>query len=1212
MRNLKKFLALALAVMMTLSLMVTANAAIDTSAAVTDKDSITEEFKEAVAVLNGLKIITGYEDGTFRPDKSISRQEATALVYRLHSGDADNVKNNLYSTADNIAKFKDVDPNGAQQWSAGYIGYCANQEIIKGVGADRFNPTGNVTGYQMLAMVLRAIGYGQRGEYEGTGWQTRVATTATNLGMLKNIDDTNYAGTLSAPATRELVAEIVFQAALREQVIWNEAFGYVSKNDITGLALKSLGKENFQLDYTAYTTVDEWGRPGYYWYRGARLESDLSNVVTTISPKPEKSYTTTIRECDLAHDLGIASSADFDLYVNDNEPITENYLVVANDTTTKVGGQGRLTEVYRNLRNGKGGVDNRVVMVDTFLAKVTGVTTAKLDANNHVVLPATLTLAVYDQPQKPATPTTPNPTTSVVKNTGANNWDYSVGDMILLNAYTDHAYGFDANGTRANHTTNEVTRNQAAFETEQVPGGTLTQGTDAFVLHVADSKVAKQTTVYWNQEKHNVDGKDIPDQIDLFLDVAGTTTNSDFTWYFDDYENIIGIGDAVQSNYGVITSLYSSFNTADGATNGEAVARAHVKYANGTEGDVTIAQFVVYTLWKNQAGATAGHANPSKNNGMGTTARAAELKPVYDFSGTGSISGDTMTASAFPSGATYTPVNPVPANAYGKLNVSPVASINAAVEDGNTSPYYGIIKGNLFKFVTAGNGEVSAIEVAGVNGVTGGGTRNNDSIYVNNYNGKTATDANGGDTTDIAARTLYKNGGYLALASGYPTIRLDNNTQIMVLDDTTKNIAAYNGLSALPADVICKSGSEVDWTDFDGDGIAEVVYVTGETAGTVAYGLFYYNGGAGQWSDADKKGTLAGYVGGEAKVLTFTDKAEYDLVRSSQAYGGHLFGVRLNGDEVTNLMGRDNTNNDRFELLTDDAAVNITPAPNAAELVVGTNVKLSTGITNGVPSGLGTTTFVTGVQGGNGYTANTKAIWLQDAGSGATDVRWNEYTNQIWVDTDGDGVVDNGETTYSLTGASKQVGDLLAYLNVAGRKNDVTIVFEDNAVKSILEVYVATDPDHTTPGVPGSAIATKILSGPNAWVGSAANNNELTAKLVQAGRAGNTVVFDSGSATHASGVAGQTIYFPYVYTPNAQASLQVVDTTTGDIVWLEGMTHSATSPNMVGVMYFNITTTAPGGTETYGATPLKAGHTYSFSIYLNGTTLVSSGTFTAA
>ena len=1108
MRNLKKFLALALAVMMTLSLMVTANAAIDTSAAVTDKDSITEEFKEAVAVLNGLKIITGYETGDkqyeFRPEKPISRQEATALVYRLHSGDADNVKNNLYSTADNIAKFKDVNPNGAQQWSAGYIGYCANQEIIKGVGANRFNPTGNVTGYQMLAMVLRAIGYGQKGEYEGSGWQTRVATTATNLGMLKNIDDTNYAGTLSAPATRELVAEIVFQAALLKQVIWNDAFGYVSKNDITGLALKSLGKENFQLDYTAYTTVDEWGRPGYYWYRGARLESDLSNVVTTISPKPEKSYTTTIRECDLAHDLGIASSADFDLYVNDNEPITENYLVVANDTTTKVGGQGRLTEVYRNLRNGKGGVDNRVVMVDTFLAKVTGVTTAKLDANNHVVLPATLTLAVYDKPQATATPTTPNPTTSVVRNTGANNWDYSVGDMILLNAYTDHTKGFNANGVGVNHTTNEVTRNQAAFETEQVPDAptdTLTQGTDAFVLHVADSKVAKQTTVYWNQEKHNVDGKDIPDQIDLFLDVAGTTTNSDFTWYFDDYENIIGIGDAVQSNYGVITSLYSSFNTADGATNGEAVARAHVKYANGTEGDVTIAQFVVYS-----DALTSGHQAPAASTNMLATDNTIELAPVYDFSVSSGGTGDTMTGVAAVAG--YTAVNPVAAT--GRLNVSPVASINAEL-DGDGNPYFGIIKDNLFKFVTAGDGKVSAIEVAGIA---------NDSIYVNNYSGLVSNA--GGATpsaTDIAARTLYKNGGYLAVATPATTIRLDNNTQIMVLDDTTKNIATYSGLSALPADVICKSGSEVDWTDFDGDGIAEVVYVTGETAGTVAYGLFYYNGGAGQWSDADKKGTLAGYVGGEAKVLTFTDKAEYDLVRSSQAYGGHLFGVRLNGDEVTNLMGRDNTD-DRFELLTADAAVGTAHTPHTTPLVVGTNVKLSTGITNGAPSGLGTTTFVTGVQGGNGYTANTKAIWLQDAGSGATDVRWNEYTNQIWWDANGNKTVDTGET-YSLTGATKQVGDLLAYLNVAGRKNDVTIVFEDNAVNSILEVYVATDPDHTTPGVPGTTPASLsdsgsavIVPGTNGDVDGAlkpAIKNGLNTVIAVPGAGATTTIFNDAT-----------------------------------------------------------------------------------------------------
>ena len=1184
MRNLKKFLALALAVMMTLSLMVTANAAIDTSAAVTDKDSITEEFKEAVAVLNGLKIITGYETGDkqyeFRPEKPISRQEATALVYRLHSGDADNVKKDLYSTADNIAKFKDVNPNGAQQWSAGYIGYCANQEIIKGVGADRFNPTGNVTGYQMLAMVLRAIGYGQRGEYEGSGWQTRVATTATNLGMLKNIDDTNYAGTLSAPATRELVAEIVFQAALREQVIWNEAFGYVSKNDITGLALKSLGKENFELDYTAYTTVDEWGRPGYYWYRGARLESDLSNVVTTISPKPEKSYTTTIRECDLAHDLGIASSADFDLFVNDNEPITENYLVVANDTTTKVGGQGRLTEVYRNLRNGKGGVDNRVVMVDTFLAKVTGVTTAKLDANNHVVLPATLTLAVYDRPQATATPTTPNPTTSVVKNTGANNWDYSVGDMILLNAYTDHANGFDANGTHADHTTNEVTRNQAAFETEQVPdapANTLTQGTDAFVLHVADSKVAKQTTVYWNQEKHNVDGKDIPDQIDLFLDVAGTTTNSDFTWYFDDYENIIGIGDAVQSNYGVITSLYSSFNTADGATNGEAVARAHVKYANGTEGDVTIAQFVVFA-----AALNSGHQAPTAGTNMLAADNTIELAPVYDFSATGGIGGDAMTGVAAVTG--YTAVNPV--ELTGRLNVSPVASINAEL-DGDSSPYFGIIKDNLFKFVTAGDGKVSAIEVAGIA---------NDSIYVNNYSGKTATDANGGNDADIAARTLYKNGGYLAVNTpANTTIRLDNNTQIMVLDDATKNIATYSGLSALPADVICKSGSEVDWTDFDGDGIAEVVYVTGETAGTVAYGLFYYNGGAAQWNGVDGKGTAFGWLNGEPTTITFDDETEFNLIRNSQAYRGHLFALQLTNNVVSSVMSTGATG--QPWLVYDYTGTANTSGTDVDDF--STNIKTEP-YANGTAFGLGSDN----VKNGNPYTDNTVAVYLEDANDGvaANDVKYNPANRTIVV----------GADTYYLTPNSKvvglgmsvnQEGAILDYLNRV--KNDVTIVYEQDAVKSIVEIYVATDPDNTSSGEAGNTVTfgSDITKAPTG-LGSA-TNLENWLKGFRTG-----VFYCTDQKTGTNNATEKTmLYFPFVTSAASMTGTLEIKDSSGAIRFVESATIAAAGSHFFSFDFANAVPGTGNSGGWSGSVGLTAG-TYSYAVYVNGTDVVSSGTFT--
>ena len=57
MRNLKKFLALVLAMMMTLSLMVTVNAATPTD--FSDGDKITDAYKEAVDVLSALKVVKG-------------------------------------------------------------------------------------------------------------------------------------------------------------------------------------------------------------------------------------------------------------------------------------------------------------------------------------------------------------------------------------------------------------------------------------------------------------------------------------------------------------------------------------------------------------------------------------------------------------------------------------------------------------------------------------------------------------------------------------------------------------------------------------------------------------------------------------------------------------------------------------------------------------------------------------------------------------------------------------------------------------------------------------------------------------------------------------------------------------------------------------------------------------------------------------------------
>ena len=66
----KKLLAMVLALVMTLSLAVSANAAFK------DDTKISDDYAEAVAVLNGMGVFKGYEDGSFKPEGNITMRKA--------------------------------------------------------------------------------------------------------------------------------------------------------------------------------------------------------------------------------------------------------------------------------------------------------------------------------------------------------------------------------------------------------------------------------------------------------------------------------------------------------------------------------------------------------------------------------------------------------------------------------------------------------------------------------------------------------------------------------------------------------------------------------------------------------------------------------------------------------------------------------------------------------------------------------------------------------------------------------------------------------------------------------------------------------------------------------------------------------------------------------------------------------------------------------
>lgn len=132
------------------------------------------EYEEAVTALTKYGIITGYPDGTFRPENNITRAEMARLIIAALEMDDGAIK--LYSSA-----LKDV----GGHWAEGYVGYSTKLDIISGYPDKSFRPQNPVSYDEAITMIVRALGYT---EDAGTKWPAYYVTKGTELGILKDID----------------------------------------------------------------------------------------------------------------------------------------------------------------------------------------------------------------------------------------------------------------------------------------------------------------------------------------------------------------------------------------------------------------------------------------------------------------------------------------------------------------------------------------------------------------------------------------------------------------------------------------------------------------------------------------------------------------------------------------------------------------------------------------------------------------------------------------------------------------------------------------------------------------------------------------------------------------------------------------------------------------------------------------------------------------
>lgn len=195
MKNLKKVLALVLAMSTVFGLSVSAGAA---ATDFNDYDEIGN--KEAVEVMNALNVIGGNDKGEFNPDGYLTRAEMCKMVsYVMNGGKAPVLSTSATPTYTDIKG----------HWGEAYIEYATSMGIVGGVGGGKFAPDSTLTGTQAAKMMLTAMGYDATVfGFGGTGWDTNVNRYANEAGLYDELGSLQP----NLPITRDDAAQLMYNA----------------------------------------------------------------------------------------------------------------------------------------------------------------------------------------------------------------------------------------------------------------------------------------------------------------------------------------------------------------------------------------------------------------------------------------------------------------------------------------------------------------------------------------------------------------------------------------------------------------------------------------------------------------------------------------------------------------------------------------------------------------------------------------------------------------------------------------------------------------------------------------------------------------------------------------------------------------------------------------------------------------------------------------
>ena len=270
--NLKKVLALVLAFACAFTMFA--------GAAFTDQADI--KATDAVNMLSSLGVITGYTDGSYQPNKVVTRAEMAKMIFVVRNNKIDD---SAYQS--NYSKLTDI----SNHWAKGYIKFCESQGIIAGKGNNKFDPDSPVTGVEAAKMLLVVAGYDtDKAGLTGSAWRTNTLKYAGAAGIL---DDVNAA--LEQGLPRQYAAQMIYNTLDTNRVKWSkdsESFddvlnggvketvghAYMGLTKTTG-TLVSISKDALTVDNVIAADSDAVDRAGNYETAFTKVSEDYSSLL---------------------------------------------------------------------------------------------------------------------------------------------------------------------------------------------------------------------------------------------------------------------------------------------------------------------------------------------------------------------------------------------------------------------------------------------------------------------------------------------------------------------------------------------------------------------------------------------------------------------------------------------------------------------------------------------------------------------------------------------------------------------------------------------------------------------------------------------------------------------------------------------------------------------------------------------------------------------